>query len=186
MPSKHTAMDNKKIQSLTSQLETGNEVEFNAALTVAQKSPNPAFIEPLIVRLSAEELNSPVYDTVYKTLGEIKMSAALPLFIKWLGQKEHSNIHQALLFFIWNSSLDASDNLPEITKVGLEGDFLTSFEALTVLENLEGPFEEEFILEALLTCKTYLSNNEPERNERQNIIEAIVRRLHELEGQIQD
>jgi len=177
-------MDKKKIEHLIQEVNSGTTEAFTKALSEIKKTSKSDFIDPLLDRLSKEDAESEVFQLIHATMVEIKISEALPKFIARLETQKEAHIHQAILYFIWNSGLDASDQLGIITKVGLEGDYMTSFEALTVLENQDGPFQEETVLDALLACKTYLSKNEVD-DQRKGIIEAIVKQLHAIEGTVQ-
>ena len=178
-------MEKHEIQALIQRITKDTASEFSQTLNEIKKSDCADFIEPLVGRFAQEALNSSVYTAIYDTLSQIKLNAALPVFLSWLKKPSARPIHQALLFFIWNSGLNASDHLAEVTTAGLHGDYLTGFEALTVLENQDGPFEEAVVLDALLECKTYLSTTSPDA-EKKKIIDAMIVCLNTIEGQIQD
>ena len=69
---------------------------------------------------------------------------------------DNLSIRQILLSTIWNSRLDYSLYLAEFVEMAVEGDYLEALECLTIIENLEGTFEESDILEAQLHLKEYL------------------------------
>jgi hypothetical protein len=48
--------------------------------------------------------------------------------------------------------------LAEFVEIASEGDYLEALECLTIIENLDGPFEEADILEAQLHLKEYLES----------------------------
>jgi hypothetical protein len=61
---------------------------------------------------------------------------------------------------------------------------MEAFEAYTIIDNLEGPFEEENIMEAQLVLKSYFSMaNEDE--EKFSIMKKIAKQLADFELSIQ-
>jgi len=77
-------------------------------------------------------------------------------------------IRQEVLSTIWNSRLDYSSNLAEFVEIAIEGDYLEALECLTIIENLEGPFEESDILESQLHLKEYLEQGQ--KNDQKAIL----------------
>jgi hypothetical protein len=66
----------------------------------------------------------------------------------------------------------------------IKGSFMEAFEAYTIIDNLEGPFEEENIMEAQLVLKSYFSMaNEDE--EKFSIMKKIAKQLADFELSIQ-
>ena len=72
-----------------------------------------------------------------------------------LRNPELADMKVQILSTIWNSPLDYSEYLAEFVSLAVTGDFLLILECLTILENLNGPFEEADILESQLLLKTY-------------------------------
>ncbi|HRO76824.1 MAG TPA: hypothetical protein PLP27_11825 [Crocinitomicaceae bacterium] len=54
----------------------------------------------------------------------------------------------AFLSAVWNNSMDFSEYLLEFAKIAVSGSFLEAIECHTIIDNLEGPFEEYVVLDA--------------------------------------
>ena len=60
---------------------------------------------------------------------------------------------------MWNARLDFSAYLKEIVEIACLEDELTGIEALTLIENMEGPFEEERLMDAKMKIIDSLNQN---------------------------
>ncbi len=67
--------------------------------------------------------------------------------------------------------MNPAANIDVFTRIAVDGDYMEALEALTVIENLEGPFEEHTVLESLLKLKTYLDEDVDE--EKKTLISTI-------------
>ena len=59
---------------------------------------------------------------------------------------------------------------------------MVALEALTLIENLDGPFNEEDLIEGLISVNEYLSN---ELDDKEDLIRSISETLQLFEAQIQ-
>ena len=81
---------------------------------------------------------------------------------------------------VWNSKLDYSSFLADFVEVAIEGNFIIALECLTVLENLEGPFEEHQLLESQLHLKEYIaSDRSMEDDQKTTVISEIALYIRE-------
>ena len=51
-----------------------------------------------------------------------------------------------------------TDHIPELIEASCSGDYMVILEALTVLENLEGPFNEDDLFQANTLLQQYFMN----------------------------
>jgi hypothetical protein len=70
--------------------------------------------------------------------------------------------------------------LPEFVEIAVDGDFMEALDCLTILENMEGPFEERQILEAQLHLKDYLEDTAPKEQQKAKIMSEITLWLKDL------
>ncbi len=87
-----------------------------------------------------------------------------------------------MLFAIWSSNLDACDHIPVIVNVACKSDFMVALEALTLIENLEGPFNEEDLMEGMIHINEYMSGP---LDDKEGLIKSISETLMLFEEQIQ-
>lgn len=143
-----------KIAKLLSDVQSGVPAKVKTALDALQVSGNDSVIEPLIqaIKLQTEEES---IAEIIEFLCSLKSTSASKEVMACLKNPELADMKIQILSTIWNSPLDYSEYVAEFVAMAVEGDFLVVFECLTILENLNGPFEEADILESQLLLKAY-------------------------------
>ncbi len=143
-----------KITKLLTDVQSGVPEKVITALDALQVSGNDSVIEPLIrsINLQTDEKSSA---EIIEFLCSLKSTSASKEVMACLKNPELSDLKVQILSTIWNSPLDYSEYLAEFVNLAVKGDFLVILECLTILENLNGPFEEADILESQLLLKTY-------------------------------
>lgn len=143
-----------KIAKLLSDVQSGVPAKVKTALDALQVSGNDSVIEPLIqaIKLQTEEES---IAEIIEFLCSLKSTSASKEVMACLNNPELADMKIQILSTIWNSPLDYSEYVAEFVSMAVEGDFLVVFECLTILENLNGPFEEADILESQLLLKAY-------------------------------
>jgi hypothetical protein len=80
---------------------------------------------------------------------------------------------------MWNSGVNVPGELPLLIRVGLSGDYMRTLEAFTLIESMEGPFEEELVLEAILAVRKFLET-EPEGDKRE-LVSSLLEYLDQMD-----
>ena len=88
-----------------------------------------------------------IKEEVKGIFAEIKNTNSIDYILPHLGSKSNE-VKELALYGLWSSGLDMTDHIPAIIEAACNGNFMVILEALTVLENLEGPFPEEDLTEA--------------------------------------
>ena len=131
-------------------------------------------IEP-IVAIASITTNRAVKKEVLEFLSNVIDPKLPPLFLPFIQEEKYASIRQELLSVVWNSKLDYSSFLADFVEVAIEGNFIIALECLTVLENLEGPFEEHQLLESQLHLKEYIaSDRSMEDDQKTTVISEIA------------
>jgi len=94
--------------------------------------------------------------------------------IEIVKDSNYLSIRQELLSTMWNNKLDYTYFLPEFVEIAVEGSFMEALECLTIIENLEGPFEERHILESQLHLKEYINDKSPKDPQKAQIMSEIA------------
>lgn len=163
----------KKLTLLIQDLNSTNPSKVTNALDAMQVYGNQTIIEPLF-KFILETANNKAKSEVIEFLSNLKDSASKKVVIENLLNKNFSTIQNEILSTIWNSPLDYSDFLSDFVKIAVENEFLTTLECLTVIENLEGPFEEKQILESQLILKDYRDGKFSKSKEKDTLISEIA------------
>jgi hypothetical protein len=103
---------------------------------------------------AAETLRS----DVASMLCALKVSGVEVYFEAALKNPALSHIHKDLISFMWNSDINPSGMLSEISAIAVNGDYSTRLECLTLIENSEAVFPEENLLPAIELLTQFLGN----------------------------
>lgn len=98
---------------------------------------------PLLFDLLVKHHNSNIANTIKSFISDIKDSSVKNTIVDYLKNEKYKIIKKDLLTICWESRFDFSDNLDIFVTSLINDDFITAFEALTVIENLNSNISEE-------------------------------------------
>jgi uncharacterized Zn finger protein len=163
----------KKITQLFQDLYSENAAKVTSALDALQVYGNHTIIKPLFEFVQKTN-NDHSRKEVIEFLSNLKDTPSKAEVMKNVHDKNFKSIQNIILSTIWNSPLDYSEFLNDFVLLAVKNDYLTSLECLTIIENLEGPFEEQAILESQLHLKDYLDGKYEKSSEKDNMISEIA------------
>ena len=173
-----------KIKSLLDEVRTQDTTKAKAALQSLKIHGDISVIEPLLHFQACPDGQEMKFD-IHVFLADIHDDKAVAEFMRLLHEPTSSAYRVDLLNVLWNSKLDYSEHISTFVEMAVEGDFLTAFECLTIIENLAGPFDEEAIIESQISLGQYATHPTKSAQKDQLIsdiavvIQAIER---EIEG----
>lgn len=171
----------KTLDAIKADLFSGDDSKVMAALKKMEEQGDSSLVAPLIEAFFSthqQELRSKMAGM----LSELKVSGAHQAFADALNNERFAPIHSELMAFMWNSGINAPQHLPTIVRVSLKGEFMQTFEGITLIESMEGPFSEEQITESMVILRQYLGDKpDPERKA---LVEELYRLIVELENQV--
>jgi len=85
----------------------------------------------------------------------LKREKAGDLLIHAIENPKSKEVKAIIVAACWESEINFSNNLPFFVELVMNGDYLVSLEAMTVIENMEGPFEDNSLPEAIKTLKKF-------------------------------
>ena len=153
-----------KIAKLLKDVESGVPEKVKTALDALQVSGKDLIVEPLIRAIKLQTDEESIAEIV-EFLCSLKSTSASKEVMSCLKNPELADLRIQILSTIWNSPLDYSEYLAEFVTLAVKGDFLVTLECLTILENLNGPFEEADILESQLLLKSYYEGSREEQKD---------------------
>lgn len=162
-----------KIKQLVDDLKTGNEVKITAALKALQINGDSSILSSL-ADLLLTDLSEKNKQEALEFLSTLNDSSTIDGMIELIREQKYLPIRQELLSTMWNNKLDYSYYLPEFVEIAVDGNFMEALECLTIIENLEGPFEERHILESQLHLKEYLEDTSPKDPQKAQIMSEIA------------
>ncbi len=185
MSEKTPTQQSKKITTLIADLKSGNSKKISSALKTLEASGNVQILEPLAEVLMDTNLEDS-HKEIIEFLSSMKDSSAIDEMMRLLGEGRFLAVRQILLTTIWNSPLDYSYYLPDFVDIAVEGNFMEALDCLTIIENMEGPFEERHVLESQLFLRDYIESTAPKDPQKQHIMSEIALFIKDLNDQDDD
>lgn len=133
----------KRIAEMIADLTSKNDRRVIGALKMVPHEGSPEMMDALF-NLLTEHQTKDVRILLEKTLHNLKDSACVVPMIDILRDADRSALHKEVLNSIWQSGLDASDELDIFIETAINGDFMTAVEVVTVIENSE--FDNDTLL----------------------------------------
>ncbi|MDG2369985.1 MAG: hypothetical protein P8M12_05040 [Flavobacteriales bacterium] len=168
-------------KAILQDLESGNNAKVKNALKKLSSKGNESILEPLIEFYTSLNEEDSIRNEIKTVFSQLKSTKALPELIKNLTHPDN-RVKELVLFSIWSSNLDAVDAIPSVVDCACKGDFMVALEALTLIENLEGPFNEQDLIESMISINEYLSK---EKDDKIELIQSILQTITKFEEQIQ-
>ncbi|MCF8362016.1 MAG: hypothetical protein K9G70_05270 [Prolixibacteraceae bacterium] len=135
-------MDNKKVNdSIIKKLYSNDSTQVSNALDDIKLNGNSNYI-PILVDLLHKNENQEANDKILKILSEIKHTDAVPELINAIENEKYTSIHELLVRVCWENGLDFTNYFSTFIDILITGDYMTAFEAFTVIENSEGTLSE--------------------------------------------
>lgn len=140
--------------------------DINTALKAVEEFKhhgNNKAIKPIIdvwVNNADNELGS----AIEKLLGSLKDTECLDTIINEAINMPDGDMKAALLATLWSAGMDCSDYLQALVDMALNSGFMVALECLTIIENMEGPFDEAQLMESLINLRLQAhveSKNQP-------------------------
>jgi hypothetical protein len=173
----------QKMSALMLDVNSGELNKVKEALGGLKQYGDVSIIAPLFTLLH-DTTDRQIHQEIHTFLADIHQPAAIDEFFNMLAITSKEVEKQTILNVVWNSKLNFSSKIKELIRYAVEGDFMTALECLTVLENLDGPFAEEDLIEAQLTLSSY--TNHPTKSEQKDeLISDIAIWLRDLEENLE-
>lgn len=171
-----TETQKKVIATIKTDLASQDNKKILAALKRIKSKGDASVIKPMIQTFS-ESHSDEVKGEIKALLAQIKVKNALVEIIESLAESD-DDVKEMLLFAIWNANLNASDYIAEVAEASIKGNYMVALEGLTVIENLDGPFKEEVLNDAMIVINEYF-NQEDEKVD-------LIKSMHEIVSQFED
>lgn len=175
----------KKLKAILEDLNSGDVKKATKALksleTHGDSSVIPALAECLLREPSAQ-----IEQEILELFSSLKDSSAAVEVMDIIADPTFLPIRQKILTTIWNTKVDFSDYIDEFVEIAVEGDFMEALDCLTIIENLEGPFMEENILECQLHLKNFLESDAPRDEQKLHILSEIALKIKEINISLTD
>lgn len=158
----------KVVQTILKDLEsTDTKVILDALKRI--KSKGDASVIPAMISVYGSTSSEDVKDEIKKLLSQLKIKEGVLPLVEGLLEGD-DEVNEMILFSLWNANLNPINYMAEIIEASCRGNYMVALEGLTVIENLEGPFEEEVLNDAKLVLSDYFQNED----EKSDLIKSIL------------
>lgn len=102
----------------------------------------------------------------------------------WLGMvHEENNLSKKtqLINILWNTRIDFSPYLLEFVRWAGEGNYMLTLECLTVIEQMEGPFQEEQLLDSICLVKNFIDSKSGKDKPYKDLLLELAHYLKKLD-----
>lgn len=162
-----------KIKSILKDINTGEEKKIIEGLKALKVNGDDNVILP-IVDVWIKGVSPLTEQEIITFLGDIKSTTSVQSIMDILLDEEYNEIHVPLLSTIWNSKVDYSEYIVDFVSLAVQYDFIVALECLTVIENMEGPFEEHHILDAEIILREFAEKHNEDKAEEEKKIQMVM------------
>lgn len=162
-------------------LHSGNAEMITEAIRELRESGHAAYL-PALFELLHATTDERVRKSIIALLSELKHREAVPFMIDAIQNKQYSNELLSIVSACWENGLDYSEYLPVFVDLVIEKEFLTAFEAYTVITNMTGKISNTVHESECRKIKEALRNTS---NNKHELFQDLLDFLPELEEGIE-
>jgi hypothetical protein len=133
---------------------------------------------PFLIDLLHVSKSEDIRVQVYGILSELKHSDSIPILMDAIQNEKYGSEQEMLIRSCWENGLDFTPYISVFVEIVIHGDYMTAFEAFTVIENLEGSISKEEIEKLISLLQNGLSNA---LNERKVLIQELIQFIPKLQ-----
>lgn len=174
----------KRLQQLIKDLDSTSTEKILKTITILEDEGTADVLRPFCESYM-KQTSLEVQEKMEDFLNKLSDSSATPAVIDLLRDENFKPMRTVLLGACWQSKLDFSDYLADFVAIASEADFMETFECYTVIENLDGPFNESQILESQLYLKEFLENDKGKNEKVDELMSDIAMRIKEFDQGIE-
>ena len=176
----------KKMQQIYMDLHSKDEQKIARAIKSLESNGDSSVIRPLSLLLLQDDISDKNKLAIIEMFNSLKDSSTAVEIMEVIGDSEFLPIRQTLLTTVWNTKVDFSDYIDEFVEIATKGSFMETLECLTIIENMEGPFMEENILESQLHLKNYLEDESLKEVQKSELLSELALILKDINENLQD
>ena len=140
------AEDSKAVKTILKDLSASDPKIVLEAIAKNRKDGNAKTFKALLSVL--KDTDEPTVEAeIIQFLFDLKDEDSIPILIEAIQDKEMHYYQSFLVSAFWQSAIDGSDHLELFVKTGISGEYLTTLEALTVIENFDRAYPQSELLE---------------------------------------
>lgn len=179
-----TAAPSKRIKQLIADLFSKDDKKVLKTISILEAEGTADVLKPMC-ECYLEQSSEKVKSKIEEFFNKLSDSSAAPEMVELLRDEALIEMRRMLLGACWQSKLDMSPYLADFVAIATEGSFLEVFECATIVDNLEGPFNEGQILESQLYLKEFLEKDKGKNEQIDELISDIAIHIKDFDRAIQ-
>lgn len=181
-----TEKTNKKLQQILMDLHSKDEQKITRAIKSLESNGDSSVIRPLSLLLLQDDFSDKNKLAIIEMFSSLKDSSTVVEMMDVIADEQFLPIRQTLLTTIWNTKVDFSDYIDDFVEIATTGSFMETLECLTIIENMEGPFMEENILECQLHLKNYLEDDSLKDVQKAELLSELALVIKDINESLMD
>lgn len=169
----------KTIEKVLKGLYSTKTEEIEKALKIIPEKGDASLVIPLL-ELYQSSSSSHIKEKVSKILLQLKSTETIIPLLEASKDNRFLAIRSFIVSAFWENDFDLTPHLAHLTKLAVEGNYQTALEVLTVIENQQGPFDYEQLMDAMVSTRLYLSSDQ--KDNKRVLIESINKVLESFEN----
>lgn len=169
--------DSKQIKKIKEALQSSNKEKILEGIKLSRVDGTQETFTMMLNCL--KETDEPEVETaVIAFLYDLKDESSVAPLIAALEDEEMKYYHSFLIAAFWQSALDGSAYLELFVKKAIEGEYMTSLEALTVIENFDSSFPQDTLMDCEADLLEAIDNELEE--EKKNLLISLKEVISKL------
>lgn len=175
----------QKHKQILLDLFSNDSKKVSKAIKALEVNGTSESIKPLADKLLTNP-DAKIKSAIIELLSSLKDSSVCVEIIDVINDDKYITVRQEILSSIWNTKVDFSNYIDEFVEIAITGSFMETLDCLTIIENLEGPFMEENILECQLHLKNYMESNAPKDEQKSQLLSEIAIAIKDINENLID
>lgn len=178
--------EQQKVNLIVADLQSSDPKKAKKAIKSLEVHGNATVIKPLFNVLKDGALPEALQAKVLELLCSLKDTSVIPEIMDVLDDEDMLEVRPLVLTAIWNMKVDFSGYIDDFVMIAAKGTFMEAIDCLTIIENMDGPYMEENILESQLHLKDYLENGDRSDAQKAEILSEIAILIKEINMNLMD
>lgn len=138
-------------------------------------------LTPVLIERFEVTKDDGLKQSLFQFFSDTRNQEELQYFMNAIMNTDYKSSRNELISVLWQSALDASDYLKDLTEIALEGDPMTIIEISTVIDNFDTAFPEDDILDSIYRIdEVLLEEGDADRSKLLHSLKSVISELYTL------
>jgi hypothetical protein len=168
-----------KVKQILEDIKSDNPRKVSKGIKSLETQGDSSVILPL-ANILLSGMNRKNEEEVVELLSSLQDTSIVVEVMEIIGDNKFIDIRPIMLSTVWNTKVDFSDYIDEFVEIAIKGTLIETVECATIIENLEGPFMEENILECQLHLKNYIESSDDKDEHKAFLLSEIAIKIKDI------